>query len=245
MSTDGFIAVASIDLDMVYWPVAYLLICKMKDVKYLLFDLDGTLTDPKEGITRSVQYALEQMNVACPSMDELEWTIGPPLIDAFALLLNTKDKKQLQKAINFYRERYVDRCAIENKPYDGIHETLETLVNHGYQLYLATSKPWAYAGKILDHFNLRDYFTAVHGSELDGTRDYKEELIGYVLDTQKISNTQSLMIGDRRYDILGAKHNNVRSIGVTYGYGSLEEIQEAGPDAVCDHHRLILTTLNK
>ena len=217
----------------------------MKDIKYLLFDLDGTLTDSKEGITRSVQYALEQMDAECPSMDELEWAIGPPLVDAFAFLLNTRDRKRLQKAINFYRERYVEHCAIENKPYNGIHETLEALVDHNYQLYLATSKPWTYARKILDYFDMQNYFTAIHGSELDGTRDYKKELICYILCIHKISNKQSLMIGDRNYDILGAKHNNMRSIGVTYGYGSLEEIQEAGPDAICDDHRLIFPTLKK
>lgn len=217
----------------------------MKGIKYLLFDLDGTLTDPKEGVTQSVQYALKKMNIEPPTMDELEWTIGPPLTDAFANLLNTDDKKQIKKAINFYRERYVDRCAVENKPYDGIHDTLKNLVNYGYKLYLATSKPWRYARKILDHFNMRDYFISVHGSELDGTRDYKEDLIGYVLNIHNLSNTQSLMIGDRHYDIRGAKFNKMRSIGVTYGYGSLEEIQSAEPDAVCHDHHLIFSTLIK
>lgn len=217
----------------------------MKDIKYLLFDLDGTLTDSKEGITQSVQYALEKMNVEPPTMDALAWIIGPPLTDVFSNLLNTDDKKQIKKAIDFYRERYVDRCAIENKPYDGIHYTLENLVNYGYKLYLATSKPWKYAGKILDHFNMRDYFTSVHGSELDGTRDYKEDLIGYVLNIHNLSNTKSLMIGDRHYDIRGAKFNKMRSIGVTYGYGSLKEIQSAEPDAVCHDHHLIFQTIIK
>src|SRR3990167_4614925 len=128
----------------------------MKDIKHILFDLDGTLTDPKEGITKSIQYALQQMGVEAPSMDELEWTIGPPLTEAFARLLNTTDKKQIQKAIDYYRERYVDRCHIENKPYEGIHETLENLAKNGFKLFLATSKPWSYAGKILEHFKLRD-----------------------------------------------------------------------------------------
>src|SRR5690606_27077879 len=96
----------------------------------------------------------------------------------------------------------------------------------GFELYLATSKPWAYAGKILDHFDLSVYFDGIHGSELDGTRDYKEELIEYILQQRKLSHSNTLMIGDRRYDINGAKHNNVRSVGVTYGYGSLEELNE-------------------
>ena len=215
----------------------------MRNIKHILLDLDGTLTDPKEGITKSVQYALEQMSVNPPSMDELEWTIGPPLVDAFAHLLNTSNKYQIQRAIDYYRERYVDRCAVENKLYDGIQDTLTELIMHDYQLYLATSKPWLYAGKILEHFNIREYFSHVHGSELDGTRDYKEDLIGYILEQHSLDHLQVLMIGDRHYDISGAKHNKVGSIGVTYGYGSLAEIKQAAPDAICDDHRQFLPTL--
>ncbi len=215
----------------------------MKYIKNILIDLDGTLTDPKEGITKSVQYALKQMSIEPPSMDELEWTIGPPLPDCFARLLNTKDKVQIQKAVTFYRERYVDRCHIENKPYEGIDQTLLLLSQHGYGLYLATSKPWKYARKILDHFKLREYFTEVHGSELDGTRDYKEDLIAYIIAQHQLNQEHTLMIGDRHFDIRGAKHNSVRSIGVTYGYGSLKEIQAAEPDAICHHHRDIVKIL--
>ncbi len=212
----------------------------MRDIKHILLDLDGTLTDPKEGITKSVQYALEQLDVEPPPMDDLEWTIGPPLTVAFEKLLGTKDKQKIQQAIDFYRERYVERCAIENKPYDGIEDTLQLLKDHGFELYLATSKPWSYAGKILEHFDLHHYFDGIHGSELDGTRDYKEDLIEYILEQRKLQNEKTLMIGDRFYDIQGAKHNKVRSVGVTYGYGSLEEIQEADPDAICHDHRHII-----
>lgn len=217
----------------------------MRDIKNLLLDLDGTLTDPKEGITKSVQYALTQLSVEPPSMDELEWVIGPPLTDAFAKLLNTQDSVQIQKAITHYRDRYVDRCAIENKPYDGIHNTLGQLKQRGYQLYLATSKPWKYAGKILKHFKMHHYFTHIHGSELDGTRDYKEDLIKYILDQHQLERMQTLMIGDRSYDIKGAKFNNIRSVGVTYGYGSLEELMAAEPDALCHAHTEILQLLSE
>jgi phosphoglycolate phosphatase len=216
----------------------------MKGIKNILLDLDGTLTDPKEGITKSVQYSLRRMNVEPPSEDELEWVIGPPLTFAFARLLQTEDSKQIQKAIDLYRERYEDRCAIENKPYDGIHDTLAALKNKGFNLYLATSKPWAYAGIILEYFNMREYFTHVHGSEFDGTRDYKEDLIAYIIEQHNLDNTQTLMIGDRSYDIRGAKHNKVRSIGVTYGYGSLEEILAEQPDAICDAHHEILQVVS-
>lgn len=211
----------------------------MKDIKHILLDLDGTLTDPKEGITKSVQYALEKLDIQPPTMDELEWTIGPPLSDAFAKLLGTTNQDRIQQAIDLYRDRYVDLCAIENKPYEGIHETLADLQKH-FDLYLATSKPWAYAGKILDHFNMSLYFSHIHGSELDGTRDYKEELIGYIIDQHQLDYRQTLMIGDRHYDIDGAKHNRVCSVGVTYGYGSLEEITQAAPDAICHDHRDII-----
>lgn len=212
----------------------------MRNIKHILLDLDGTLTDPKEGITKSVQYALEQMDVEPPHMDDLEWTIGPPLVFAFEKLLGTTDKQKIQQAIDFYRERYVDRCAIENKPYEGIEDTLQWLKDHEFELYLATSKPWSYAGKILEHFDLHHYFDGIHGSELDGTRDYKEDLIEYILKQRKLQSEKTIMIGDRHYDINGAKHNNVRSVGVTYGYGSLEEIQKAKPDVICHDHRHLI-----
>ena len=217
----------------------------MKNINNILLDLDGTLTDPKEGITKSVQYALEQLSVEPPSMDELEWTIGPPLLHSFEQLLNTKDRKILEKAVSFYRDRYVDRCHIENKPYEGIDKTLASLTQQGFTLYLATSKPWTYAGKILEHFDLRHYFKEVHGSELDGTRDYKDELIAYIIQQHSLDPRHTLMIGDREYDIHGAKQNDVRSVGVTYGYGSMAELEAADPDALCHHHSDIIILLNK
>lgn len=208
----------------------------MKNINYLLLDLDGTLTDPKEGITKSIQYALERMNAHIPSMDELEWCIGPPLIDAFHILLDTEDRMAVNQAISFYRERYVDQCIIENIPYQGIQETLARLTHANLKLYLATSKPWKYAGKILEHFDLSDYFTAIHGSELDGTRDYKKDLIAYILKTHHLPADQTIMVGDRVHDVVGAKHNHLKCVGVTYGYGSLEELQKAGADIICNHH---------
>src|SRR3990167_324474 len=158
----------------------------MLNINHILLDLDGTLTDPKEGITKSIQHALERLGFEAPSMDDLEWTIGPPLVDSFQKLLNTHEEKLIQQAISFYRERYEERCVIENKPYDGIHETLNLLDQSGFALYLATSKPWAYAGKILDYFKLSRYFTGIYGSELDGTRDYKKDLIEYILAQCKL-----------------------------------------------------------
>lgn len=208
----------------------------MNNINNILLDLDGTLTDPKEGITKSIQYALEQLDIQPPHEDDLEWTIGPPLIDVFKELLRTTDKEKLLQAVDFYRQRYEDRCAVENKPYEGIHNTLSSLQEKGFRLYLATSKPWTYAGKILAYFGMRGYFSRVHGSELDGTRDYKEELIEYIIAENKLESENTIMVGDRHYDINGAKHNKVISIGVTYGYGSIEEINTAAPDHICHHH---------
>lgn len=217
----------------------------MKKIKHILLDLDGTLTDPKEGITKSIQYALTQMDAEVPHQDELEWCIGPPLTDAFAKLLATDDKAAIQKAIDHYRDRYVGICEIENMPYHGIDITLAELGKHGFSLYLATSKPWVYAGKILEHFDLRQYFTKVHGSELDGTRDYKHELIAYILEQNKLHPAQCLMIGDRKHDVLGAKHHAIQCVGVTYGYGSHEELQQAGADHICHHHSELIELLKK
>src|SRR3990167_9678622 len=126
----------------------------MNKINNILLDLDGTLTDPKEGITKSIQYALEQLHIEPPHVDDLEWTIGPPLVDVFKRLLETTDTKKLEQAIRLYRQRYEHCCAVENKPYDGIHDTLASLQHNGFDLYLATSKPGANAGKILDHFDM-------------------------------------------------------------------------------------------
>jgi len=215
------------------------------NIENILFDLDGTLTDPKEGITKSIQYALNKMGLAFPSGDELEWSIGPPLVDVFKQLLGDPDQRRVQQAVQYYRERYVDYCAIENKPYEGIHASLKKLVAENYKLYLATSKPWVYAKKILDHFKLSAYFVHIHGSELDGTRDYKEDLIRYILEKHNLKKTNTLMVGDRHYDIHGAKQNQIRSMAVTYGYGSLEEIISAQPDLICHKHEEFSTLIAK
>lgn len=209
-------------------------------IKNILLDLDGTLTDPKEGITKSIQYALIKLSQVPPSSAALEWAIGPPLFEIFENLLNTKDPLMVKQAVNFYRERYEHFCHIENKPYQGIQKTLENLKAFGCQLYLATSKLRDYAQKILSHFELDLYFSGIHGSELDGTRDYKETLIRYILDLYQLEKSDSLMIGDRDYDILGAQRNQIRSIAVTYGYGSLAEIEAAKPDAICHQHEDLL-----
>lgn len=201
---------------------------------HVIFDLDGTLTDPKPGITRCIAYALEKMGCAVPELDSLTWCIGPPLPDSFPKLLGRDDADDVAKAVALYRERFADVGLYENEVYAGIPEALAGLASHGCSLYVATSKPLVYASRILDHFGLTRFFSGVYGSELDGTRSNKADLLRFVVEQENLSPVQATMIGDRRHDILGAKANGLHSIGVLYGYGTQEELSEAGADALCE-----------
>jgi phosphoglycolate phosphatase len=194
----------------------------------LLFDLDGTLTDPFVGITRSVQYAMEKLGRAAPLADDLRWCIGPPLKLAFATLLDTDDEAAMIEGVRLYRERYATVGKFENKLIPGIPEMLATFVAKGYFLSVATSKLKTYAGDIIDHFDLRRYFQVVHGSELDGRNSAKGDLVGHILATEGLDATNAVMIGDRSHDIVGANANGVASIGVLWGYGDLAELTAAG-----------------
>lgn len=204
--------------------------------KTLFFDLDGTLTDPKEGITRSIQYALERLGQDVPSADALEWCIGPPLLDSMAVLVG---EQTAESAVTYYREWFSDIGWAENIPYDGIHRTLENLRHSGATLYVATSKPHIFAKRILKHFELFGFFSGVYGSKLDGTRSNKGDLLRYALDDTKPAQP-AIMIGDRSHDMIGARSNDMEAIGVTYGYGTYEELQSSGahgiinaPDELC------------
>ena len=197
----------------------------------IFFDLDGTLTDPKIGITRSIQYALEKLDQAIPTQDELTWCIGPPLRASFMKML---DSDQLaDRALLLYRERFADIGLYENRVYPGIEDTLTGLRGTGRRLFVATSKPGLYAERIIDHFGLRRYFECVFGPELDGTRSDKTELLDYALKATLVDRSQSVMIGDRSHDIIGARNNGMTAIGVLYGYGSKEELMEAGALHLC------------
>ena len=199
----------------------------------LLFDLDGTLTDPSDGITRSIQYALNRLGVPEPSKTELTPYIGPPIQSVFASLLNTDDIETIRTAVTIYRERYADIGLFENFVYPDVPEMLHRLSEAGKQLYVATSKPHVYARIILRHFGLDTPFEGIYGSELDGTRTNKAELIAHLLAQEQISPSKAAMVGDRKHDVLGARHNGLYSIGVTYGFGSEEELREAGADVLC------------
>ncbi len=200
----------------------------------VLFDLDGTLTDPFPGITRSIQHALRRLGAPVPEADDLRWCIGPPLADSFALLLGTTDKQRLDEAIAFYRERYTTVGLFENAVVDGIPELLRRLADAGRCLFVATSKPHIYARRIVEHFGLLPPIRTVYGSELDGTRSDKAELIAYLLVAEGFDPAGCVMIGDRRHDLIGAHANGVPAIGVTWGYGSREELTAEAPAAIVD-----------
>ncbi|NVO10852.1 MAG: HAD family hydrolase [Bacteroidales bacterium] len=197
----------------------------------ILFDLDGTLTDPKEGIVNSILYALEKLGIQENHINELDTFIGPPLRGSFIARYNLSDNLA-DKAVTFYREYFSEKGLYENQVYPGVAELLEFLVSRKYQLFVATSKPTVYSDKILRHFNLHKYFTGIVGSNLDNTRTDKSEVIAHVVSTYSLQPVNSIMVGDRKHDIIGAKNNSMRSIAVTYGYGSLEEILSENPDFI-------------
>jgi phosphoglycolate phosphatase len=196
----------------------------------ILFDLDGTLTDPKIGITTCIQYAIANLGYQPPTTTDLLWCIGPPLSVSFAKLLETNDRNLVDKAISLYRDRFSTIGLFENLLYPDIPETLKLIRSEGYQTYVATSKPHVYAKRIIEHFGLSSMFDGIYGSELDGTNSIKSELIRHILDQENIVPAQTVMIGDRYHDVVGAKQNQVLAIGVTYGYGTEAELTEHGVD---------------
>jgi len=201
----------------------------------LLFDLDGTLTDPFVGITRSIRYALEKMGASrIPEAEDLRWCIGPPLWESFGVLLETEDRTVQDRAVAFYRERYTTEGLFENTIIEGIERLVADLEESGRRMFVATSKPHAYAARIIEHFGLLPHFGKVYGSELDGTRSAKADLIAFILDKENIAATDCVMIGDRKHDLIGAKANKVAALGVTWGYGSRAELEAEHPAAIFD-----------
>ena len=194
----------------------------------IFFDLDGTLTDPAEGITGCIQHALERLGAEVPSKPDLTRFIGPPLSDTFSELLDTRDEQRVAEAIVLYRERFGPVGLFENSVYSGIPETLGGLRERGLELYVVTSKPHVYARKIVEHFDLAPFFREIYGAELDGTRTHKNELIEWVLEREGLDSSEAFMIGDRGVDMSGAHANGVIGVGVLWGYGSREELEEAG-----------------
>lgn len=199
--------------------------------QYLLFDLDGTLTDPMVGITSSVQYALEKFGVRVRYLKELIPFIGPPLAESFQKFYGFS-KEDAERAIQYYREYYAPKGIFENEVYEGIQEMLAHLTEAGFTLLVATSKPTVFARKVLKHFGMEDYFSFVGGSELDGSRTKKAEVISYILKNCGIRAKEAIMIGDRRHDIEGGQACGLESVGVLYGYGTEQELTAAGADHI-------------
>lgn len=203
-----------------------------KAYNIILFDLDGTLVDPKLGITQCVQYALESFDIDEPELNNLCKFIGPPLKESFMEFYGFDDKSAFQ-AVEKYRERYSDIGIYEAELYPGMDQLLQQLCTAGKRLAVATSKPTVFARRVLDHFDLARYFQYVSGSELDNTRTKKSEVIQHGLKQLQIFNTaEALMVGDREYDIIGAKEYGLTSVGVLYGYGSYAELKNAGADYI-------------
>ncbi len=211
------------------------MIDSMHEPLTLFFDLDGTLSDPSNGITRSVQYALQRLGRPYPDKSALQHYIGPPLRWTFPRLLGTDDNNLVETAIGYYRERYETVGLFENEVYPGIPELLKRLQGEGYPLYVVTSKPTVYADRIIAHFGLDQFFLAVYGPELDGRFDEKRELVAFILGERHLDPGRTIMIGDRARDVESGKVNGTRTIGVTYGFGDIEEIAAAGPDEICRH----------
>ena len=205
------------------------------DKKYILFDLDGTLTNPKIGICTCVRHALQAFGIEEPDLDKLTPFIGPPLKDSFMQFYGLSEE-EAQKAITVYRERFSTVGKFENEVYEGIPEMLIAMKACGYQLAVASSKPEVFVQDILKHFKIAEYFDVVVGSELDGTRVEKSEVIHEALNRlfhyRAFQKQKVVMVGDRKFDVEGAREIGVTSVAVSYGYGSMEELEAAAPDYI-------------
>jgi phosphoglycolate phosphatase len=195
---------------------------------HVLFDLDGTLTDPFTGITRCIQHALGALGRSVPPADQLGWCIGPPLTESLATLLGPALAHLAGEALDKYRERFGVVGLFENEVYPDVRDVLAELRRHGHCLHVATSKPTVFARRIVDHFALGEFFTSVEGSELAGARVDKTSLIAHILLQEGVAPADAVMIGDREHDIIGAHANGVGAVGVLWGYGSREELDAAG-----------------
>ena len=204
------------------------------DLTTILFDLDGTLTDPKLGITRCIQHVMERFGREVPEADTLCWCIGPPLRQSLGKLLQTEDPAIVERAYLTYRERFGVQGKYENTIYPRVVPALNDIRAQGYRMCVASSKPRVYVEDIVAHFRLAPFFDAIYGSELDGRLTQKEDLVAFVLATEHAAPRETLMVGDREHDILGGRKHGTWTAAVTYGYGSREELAAAGADFTFD-----------
>lgn len=215
-------------------------------IKNVFIDLDGTLTDPKVGITTSVRYGLNKIGHPIADDVNIDWIIGPPLKASLAKILNVAvDDVLAEQALMGYRERFAVTGLYENHVFSDVAATLKALQQQGYRLFLATAKPEIYAKQILEHFDLLQYFIYPYGSELNGERTNKADLIAYILQQEQLDPSTCLMVGDREHDIFGARRNGIETIAVEYGYGSDEELTAAKPKARIQAFAELLDHLNE
>lgn len=211
--------------------------------EYILFDLDGTLTDSGEGITKSVQYALKSFGILVDDLKELNKFIGPPLKDSFKEYYNF-DEEKAQLGLVKYREYFAEKGIYENKLYDGIPELLEVLKKNNKKIVLATSKPEVYARQILQYFKIDKYFDFAAGADFEETRVNKGDVIKYALQEANITDVSKvIMVGDREHDIIGAKENNIKSVGVLYGFGDVIELTQARAEYIVKDTEELLNIL--
>ena len=210
--------------------------------KAILFDLDGTLTDSGEGIINCAVMTLEHFGLPVPSREEMRVFVGPPLSEIFQKFGVPADK--IDEAITVYRSRYVPIGKYENTPYPGIRELLEALISHGHKLYVATSKPESMSIDILEHFDLAKYFTRICGAAMDKSRNSKEAVIAYLLK-ECGEDADMIMVGDTTFDIIGSKAHGIPCIGVSWGYGEVKDMIEAGAVAIAHSTEALLNLLNQ
>lgn len=202
--------------------------------KNIIFDLDGTLSDPLEGVAKSIQYTLDKMGCSTVQTSELKWCIGPPIRNIFSILLNSRDDKLINQAIDLYNKRYSNLGMYENKLYPNINAVLEGLKGRDIRLFVATFKPTKTAIEILIHFDLAQYFDKICGSNPSEEIYDKNELVASILTATNIQPGRTIMIGDRNHDIIASKKNKIYGAGVSYGYGSEDELRSAGADYIVE-----------
>ncbi len=190
---------------------------------WVFLDLDGTMTDAGPGITKSIAYALEKMGQAPPPLKELEKYVGPALQDTFPQL----GVQDVETALSYYRERYTDVGLFENSVYDGVHQMMDDLISNGFKLAMATAKPFVYAKRITEHYELAPRMARQFGSELGGWLTNKKDLLQHALNETGADPTASFMLGDRSHDAIGARYNSIVPIGALWGFGSNQELKDA------------------
>lgn len=204
----------------------------MKD-RTALVDLDGTLTDPADGIIGGFQFALRSLGETVPERADLTWVIGPPLRQAFPRLLSDPSQDRVEAAVTAYRDYYRERGLYEATVYAGIPAALQKLRDDGFRLLVCTVKPRHFAGQVIEHFGLASHFDGVYGAELDGRFEDKGDLMEHIIAERRLFASGMLMIGDRGIDMIAAKRNAIRGVGVTWGYGTADELRAGGADHIC------------